>query len=67
MGYFCGIEIAITEIILGIECCITIIGIPLGLQHFKFVKLAFAPAGKDIAIKYSRHPVMNTFYGLLGG
>ena len=39
---FCGIEIAITEIILGIACCITIIGIPLGLQHFKFVKLAFA-------------------------
>ncbi|MDO4961583.1 MAG: YccF domain-containing protein [Eubacteriales bacterium] len=28
--------------------CITIIGIPYGLQCFKFAKLAFWPFGKDI-------------------
>ena len=64
---FCGLEIAITEAIIGALCCITIVGIPFGLQHFKFIKLAFAPAGRVVAIKYSKHPFMNTFYGILGG
>ena len=29
-------------------CCITIIGIPLGMQCFKFAGLAFFPFGKEI-------------------
>ncbi len=32
----------------GIICCITIIGIPVGVQCFKFAKLSLAPFGKDI-------------------
>lgn len=32
----------------GLVCCCTIIGIPLGLQCFKFASLAFFPFGKDI-------------------
>ena len=41
-----GIEIAIFEAIIGALCFITIIGIPFAKQHFKFIKLAFAPANK---------------------
>lgn len=35
-------------IIAGVIWCITIIGIPYGLQCFKFASLAFAPFGKDV-------------------
>ncbi|MPQ43173.1 YccF domain-containing protein [Clostridium tarantellae] len=35
-------------IFFGIVWCITIIGIPIGLQCFKMAKLQFAPFGKEI-------------------
>lgn len=34
--------------IAGILCCITIVGIPLGIQCFKFAWLTMAPFGKDV-------------------
>ena len=43
-----GFWIALTHIALGALLCVTIIGIPFGLQHFKFVKLALFPFGKAI-------------------
>lgn len=43
-----GIPIALTHIGLGLLFCITIIGIPFGLQHFKLAGLAFMPFGKTI-------------------
>lgn len=64
---FIGIEAAISNFCLGVACCATIIGIPLGLQYFKFIKLAFAPAGKVVVTKYSRHPVLNTLWFIFGG
>lgn len=32
----------------GLFCCLTIIGIPFGIQCFKFAQLALAPFGKRI-------------------
>lgn len=32
----------------GLLCCITIVGIPFGVQCFKFAKLTVMPFGKDI-------------------
>ena len=43
-----GIEIALMHVGFGIIFCITIIGIPLGLQHFKMTLLALVPFGKEI-------------------
>lgn len=43
-GFFLGIG----WIVAGILWCITIIGIPLGLQCFKIAGLAFCPFGKKI-------------------
>ena len=43
-----GLWIAIGECIAGIIFCCTIIGIPFGLQLFKFAKLAFLPFGAEI-------------------
>ena len=45
---FAGIWIALIELIFGILLCITIIGIPFGLQHFKLMRLAFYPFGYDL-------------------
>ena len=43
-----GIWIALTHLVFGILFCVTIIGIPFGLQHFKLMTLSFTPFGKDI-------------------
>ena len=45
---FGGLEMAIGHALFGLACCITIIGIPFGLQHFKFAKLALMPLGSMI-------------------
>lgn len=43
-----GIWICISHLVFGLIFCITIIGIPFGLQHFKLAGLALTPFGKDI-------------------
>jgi uncharacterized membrane protein YccF (DUF307 family) len=43
-----GLCIAATHAIFGILLCITIIGIPFGLQHFKLTAIALNPFGRDI-------------------
>ena len=46
---FGGIEIATLHLGFGLLCCITIVGIPFGLQHFKMALLALIPFGKKIS------------------
>jgi len=43
-----GLWIAITHTVFGLILCITIIGIPFGLQHFKLTAIALSPFGRDI-------------------
>jgi uncharacterized membrane protein YccF (DUF307 family) len=43
-----GIAIAISHALFGLLLCITIIGIPFGLQHFKLTAIALTPFGRDI-------------------
>lgn len=43
-----GIWISLSHLAFGVILCITIIGIPFGLQHFKLAALALTPFGKDI-------------------
>lgn len=44
-----GIEIAMLHLFFGVVLCITVIGIPFGLQHFKMALLALMPFGKKIS------------------
>lgn len=44
-----GIEIALLHLSFGVFCCLTIVGIPFGLQHFKMALLALVPFGKTIS------------------
>lgn len=43
-----GIWIALSHLLFGWFFCITIIGIPFGLQHFKLMALALTPFGREI-------------------
>ncbi|MDR3143081.1 MAG: YccF domain-containing protein [Tannerellaceae bacterium] len=43
-----GIWISLTHLFFGLLLCITIIGIPFGIQHFKMASLALTPFGKEI-------------------
>ena len=42
-----GIITALEYLIAGLLCCLTIVGIPFGLQCFKIAGLALFPFGKD--------------------
>ena len=43
-----GVEIAMLHLTFGVFLCLTIIGIPFGVQHFKMALLALIPFGKKI-------------------
>lgn len=43
-----GLVIAIIHLLFGIALCITIIGIPFGIQHFKLMSFVFLPFGRRV-------------------
>ena len=43
-GWYTGLS----WLVLGLLWCITIVGMPLGIQCFKFAKLSACPFGKDV-------------------
>ena len=44
-----GLITAIEYVLAGLICCVTIVGIPFGLQCFKLAGLALFPFGKDFS------------------
>ncbi len=64
---FGGCLIALAWLILGLLLCITIIGIPFGLQCFKAAGLTLAPFGKRVDTHFDRHPVANLIWAVLCG
>lgn len=45
---FSGIALATEHFFIGCLLCLTVIGIPFGMQHFKLAKLALMPFGTSI-------------------
>jgi uncharacterized membrane protein YccF (DUF307 family) len=45
---FAGWYIALAHVLIGLVQCVTIVGIPFGLQHFKLAVIALAPIGKTV-------------------
>ncbi len=43
-----GWELALSSLVIGLIWCVTVIGIPFGLQCIKFAKLALMPFGAEI-------------------
>lgn len=68
---FGGLLLAIEYAILGLFWCITIIGIPFGIQLFKCASLAFWPFGREVRYKQQSSGClstgMNLIWILLGG
>lgn len=53
--------------LLGCLLCITVVGIPLGLQCFKAAKLTFAPFGKIVNVHFDKHPIANLLWAIFCG
>ncbi len=64
---FGGLILSIVWLLLGIVLCITIIGIPFGLQCFKVSKLVIAPFGKKVTMHFGSHPIANFLWVILFG
>lgn len=47
-----GWELAVMACILGVIWCVTIVGIPFGLQFFKFARIALMPFGAHIVTRF---------------
>jgi uncharacterized membrane protein YccF (DUF307 family) len=45
---FGGIFVFFSHMFWGVLLCLSIIGIPFGLQHFKMMRLAFTPFGRRL-------------------
>ena len=45
---FCGWWLCLTHILVGIAQCITLIGIPTGIAHFKIAAIALWPVGRRV-------------------
>ncbi len=43
-----GLWLFLSHLFAGVSACLTIIGIPFGLAHFKLAMVSFAPLGKRI-------------------
>lgn len=65
---FGGWYTALSWFVVGLLWCITIVGMPYGLQCFKFAKLSACPFGKDV--EYSGTPgsfLLNIIWIILTG
>ena len=62
-----GIIISAAWLFVGILFCITVVGVPFGVQCFKFAKVSFAPFGKKIEIHFDEHPIANVLWLLFFG
>lgn len=61
---------AIEYLIAGVFYCITIIGVPIGLQCFKFASVAIWPFGTKVVSKPDtgiQHVLLNIIWLILGG
>lgn len=64
---FGGIWLALLWLICGIILCVTIVGIPFGIQCFKMARLSLAPYGKKVDLNFTEHPIANTVWAVFGG
>lgn len=66
---FGGLVNSIAWLLAGVFWCITIVGIPIGLQCFKMASLQFAPFGKEVVTVDSGGGslILNVLWLIFGG
>lgn len=62
--FFGGLATCVEYLIAGVILCVTIVGIPFGVQCFKFAELALLPFGREVVPATSRGP-LSTLFNLL--
>ncbi len=62
-----GIWLSIGYFLSGLLLCITLIGIPLGVQCFKIGSFLLAPFGKKVKTNFEAHPIANIIWLVLFG
>lgn len=62
-----GLVSAIGFLCLGVLWCVTIVGIPFGIQSIKMAELALTPFGKRVRLNFSSHPIVNILWFIFGG
>ena len=62
-----GIWLSLAWFLAGCILCITIIGIPFGMQCFKIAKISLWPYGRRIDLNFAKHPVANILWVIFGG
>ncbi len=62
-----GFWTALVWLFAGVLLCITIIGIPVGMQFIKFAHLTVLPFGKKVVTSFGAHPIANIVWILVGG
>lgn len=64
----CGLWLALAWSIVGLLWCLTIVGIPVGTQCFKFAKLMLAPFGRTVIPGTgAASTLLNVLWLLFGG
>lgn len=64
---FGGLIAALLWFIFGILLTVTILGIPLGKQCFKFAGLVLFPFGKEVDLNFEKHPIANLIWVIVFG
>ena len=62
-----GLWLGMSLVVVGLVCFISLVGIPLGIAHFRIAKLAFLPFGKEVTTAYESHPAGNVVWMAITG
>ena len=65
--FFGGIWLFLAWMILGAAMCITIVGIPFGIQCFKLAGISAMPYGKRVKLNLIKHPIANVIWVVFFG
>lgn len=64
---FGGLVLALLWAAVGLLFCITVVGIPFGVQCFKLARLSLFPYGQKVRLDFAKHPIANVIWAVLGG
>lgn len=64
---FGGFVMCLAWLVLGLLLCITVVGIPFGIQCWKYARLNLSPFGKRVEPHFFAHPIMNVIWLILFG
>ena len=62
-----GLWLALIWGVAGLLLCISVVGIPFGIQCFKLARLSLFPHGKKIVLQFEKHPIANVIWAFFGG